>query len=362
ILESFNSLIDVLAERYAYTDLRGLDWEEIRQANLPQVQAADADNDMAAYYIVLYDLAVSIEDAHVSATANANLEATLAWAKRFGQRTAGNVGATVIATSSAMTATEAVDAKIVVLTVGDNTPASDAGWTPGTEIIAVDGQSAAARLAEVPLISGTGVAEVRRAAQAAFFLSFPLSQTVTIGYRLPDAAEVMTATMVTGAYDTGHNEAERAVHTPITYEPVGDYAVVRWSDFVHYIVPKIAVLEEALAIEKNQSAAGMILDLRGNGGGWLELYEIMASYFFTAEQPMATHVFDWYYYDATVGDLVKAYAIDYEASAPRPELAYTGPLMILIDENCASACEYFTQHLQLLGRATVVAQYRSEGA
>ncbi|MCB0092459.1 MAG: META domain-containing protein [Caldilineaceae bacterium] len=362
ILESFNSLIDVLAERYAYTELRGLDWEEIRQANLPQVEAADADNDIAAYYILLYDLAISIADAHVSATADSNIEAIVAHAKRFGEQTAGNVGATVIAMSGAMTETEAADDKVVVFSVGDGTPAAEAGWMPGTEIVSVNGQSPAERLAEVPLLRGTGVAEVRRAAQANLFLSFPLSQTVTIGYRLPDASQVMTATMDTGSYDTGQHAAETANHTPITYEPVGGYAIVRWNDFIHYIVPKIAVLEEALAIEKNQSTAGVILDLRGNSGGWLELYEIMASYFFTADQPMATHVFDWYSYDATVGDLVKAYAVDYMASAPRPELAYTGPLVILIDQNCASACEYFTQHLQLLGRATVVAQYRSEGA
>jgi heat shock protein HslJ len=49
-------------------------------------------------------------------------------------------------------------------------------------------------------------------------------------------------------------------------------------------------------------------------------------------------------------------------SAPKPELAYTGPLVVLVDQNCASACEYFSQHLQTLGRATVVGQYSTEGA
>lgn len=362
ILESFNSLIDVLAERYAYTELRDLDWEAIRQTNLPQVEQANADQDIPAYFILLSDLATSIEDAHVAATANINIDAILAWARRFGEQTAGNVGATVIATASAMTATAATEDKIVVFTVGDDTPAAAAGWVPGTELVSINGQAPAARLEEVPLISGTGVAEVRRAAQANFFLSFPLSQTVTIGYRLPDAGEVLTATMTAGSYDNGQRAIETGFRTPVSYEQVGDYAIVRWSDFVHYIVPKIAVLEEALAYEKNQSSAGMILDLRGNSGGWLELYEIMASYFFASDDPMATHVFDWYYYDANVGDLVKAYAVDSMASAPQPELAYTGPLVILIDQSCASACEYFTQHLQLLGRATVVAQYRSEGA
>ena len=35
---------------------------------------------------------------------------------------------------------------------------------------------------------------------------------------------------------------------------------------------------------------------------------------------------------------------------------------MLVDNKCASACEYFSQHLQKLGRATIVGQYASEGA
>ena len=74
ILESFNSLIDTLKVRYAYTDLRKLDWEAIRAKYLPQVEKADAAKDMGAYYVALYDLAVSLRDGHVSASAGSNAE------------------------------------------------------------------------------------------------------------------------------------------------------------------------------------------------------------------------------------------------------------------------------------------------
>jgi heat shock protein HslJ len=49
-------------------------------------------------------------------------------------------------------------------------------------------------------------------------------------------------------------------------------------------------------------------------------------------------------------------------SAPKPELAYTGPLMVLVDGKCASACEYFSQTLQKLGRAQIMGQYTTDGA
>ena len=364
LVESYNSLIDLLAERYAYTELRGLDWQQIRQAYLPQVEEADANDDIAAYFVAIDALALSIEDAHVAATAFGNIDAVVAKAEAQAERTAGNVGASVIAVSDEMTPTVGPGDKVVVFTVGDESPAAEAGWVPGTEIVSVNGQSVAARYDEIPLPIGTDVDEVQRVYKTGQFLSFPVSQTVTIGYRLPDVIEVMTATMMTGAYDTGSVEgaAEFMGKTPVSYQQVDSYAVVRWGDFISYVLPKIAVLEEALTWQQGQSSPGVILDLRQNSGGWVELYEMMASYFFTEADPMPTNVFTWSFYDADVGDLVEQYAVDYQLSAPRPELAYTGPLVILIDPLCASACEYFTQHLQTLGRATVVGQYRSTGA
>ena len=77
---------------------------------------------------------------------------------------------------------------------------------------------------------------------------------------------------------------------------------------------------------------------------------------------MPIHVFDWYYFDQDADGLIRKFPQERHLSAPRPELAYTGPLVVLIDESCASACEYFTQHLQLLDRATVIGQYGSKGA
>jgi hypothetical protein len=77
---------------------------------------------------------------------------------------------------------------------------------------------------------------------------------------------------------------------------------------------------------------------------------------------MPYNMFDWYYYDAAAGAQIREYAPKYMLSAPKPELAYTGPLMVLVDGNCASACEYFSQTLQKLGRAQIVGQYATDGA
>ena len=361
VLESFNSLIDLLKKRYAYTELRGLDWDAIRAKYLPEVETADANQDFGAYYLTLHHLAQSIQDAHVGAK-TINLNGVTAQAREYGEQIAGSLGAQAIAVSDPSNPEALPGDTIVVLTVGEDSPAAEAGWVPGTEIVSIDGQPPAARYDTLPLPVSVGTEETARVVKTRLMLSFPLSQTVTLGYRLPHTSEVLTATMTAGDYDTGYNPAPARAQTPITYEQVGDYAVIRWSDFISLVTAKIAVLEEALDQVHSRDHGGVILDLRRNSGGWVQLYETMASYFFTQDKPMPLHVFDWYYYDQTADQLIKSSALDLEVSAPRPELAYTGPVVVLVDELCASACEYFSQHLQTLGRAKVVGQYSSVGA
>gem|GEM_PF-554133 len=363
ILESYNALIDVLKTRYAYTELRALDWEQIRARYLPAVEAADSANDTAAYFVTLKTLAHSIRDAHVAAIPGANVEAIMADAMALGARISGNVGADTIAISDPTDPAAGPAAKTVVRLVGEDTPAAAAGWVPGTEIVSIDGEPVAERYASLPLIKSVGTEEGARVQLAPLVLRFPISQTVVIGYRLPDSAEVMTATMTAGdyAWDAPTPPAAESP-LPITYRQLGDTAVLHWDNFADNMPVKIAVLEEALGRVQGRDNPGVILDMRGNTGGAVALYMTMASYFFAADQPMPSMVFDWYYYDEAAGGLVKEYATDYTLSAPKPELAYTGPLVVLVDQNCASACEYFSQHLETLGRATVVGQYSTEGA
>jgi C-terminal processing protease CtpA/Prc len=368
ILESFNSLIDTLKVRYAYTDLRKLDWEAIRARYLPQVEKADASQDMGAYFIALNELALSLRDGHVSASVGTNaaaVEAFSKWLQEVSAQFAGNLGAQAMAASDPADPALGPTAKIVVKSVGKGTPAEKAGWAPGTEIVTVDGQPVASRFKEIPLLESIGTEEAVRTVQAESMLSFPLSQTVTIGYKLPGAANVLTATMTAGSYPVDSGEAAprpEKFSTAIDYQQFAKYAYLKWGDFLNDEQTKVAVLEEALkALTRNPEPA-LVLDLRGNGGGSVQLYMLMASYFFNTENPMPYNMFDWYFYDATAGTQIREYAPEYLLSAPKPELAYTGPLMVLVDGKCASACEYFSQTLQKLGRAKVVGQYATDGA
>ncbi len=360
ILESYGSLLDLLAERYAYTDYRGLDWRAIRVRYLPAVTAADAKKDYTKYFLILDSLAMSLEDAHVSATARGNLDAAQTLRTLYQTRYGAGIGARGVLLRPSKAEEPGAD-RIVILTVGEDGPAAQAGWKAGTEILTVNGKPTSQWLREIPLSVATGVEEVQQLARSRDFFSFPDGSAVTFTYRQPGEATIREITLTAGDHSDGW-DAQGKIQTPIHLELRGNYVILQWSDFATYILAKIAVLEEAVALAKSHSSAGMILDLRGNLGGYMELYETMASYFFTSEEPMQKHINDEFLFDSDKGAFINIFNTDYLLNAPKPDLAFTGPVLILVDEGCQSSCEYFAEHLQRLGRAQVVGQYSSIGA
>lgn len=373
-VEALNSLIDRLEQRYAFTEFRGIDWEAIRATYVPKMQQAQDANDAMAYYGILNEIALGVNDVHVSvsATGNDSLRAQLLYYVDAATAYGGNLGAAGIAVSADPNNPAAgLEDDLTILTVGATGPAHDAGWVPGTKIVSIDGKTVREHRETVPAwMFGAGFSTPeKKIAQSAGALSFPDGATVTIGFILPGETEVRTATLVAGDFDTGSIQGPVMPGTNLkpeetsTYSELEGYSVIKWADFASDIPERVAVLEAALAAEEGAFyEKGIVLDLRGNGGGWSALYLTMASYFFTADKPMNGHLFDSWDWSDTAGALVRSYSPDYVASSPKPDLAYTGPLAILVDENCASACEFFAQTLQAQGRAIVVGQYATAGA
>ena len=371
-VDAFNALIDRLAERYSFTEVRGIDWEALRAEYGPRIQQAQDDNDLGAYVGALFELAAGVEDAHVSVqplTADA-LGALQQFLAPLAQDYTGNIGAVGTLVTDPTLPNAGPSDIYEIVTVGEGSPAQQAGWTPGTQIVSINGLTVPERLEQIPpwlIGSAISTPEKSRFLSSQALLLFPTGETVTIEYVLPGETEVQSVDLVAGQYDQG----VAAVPQPITsapletstYTDVDGYTVIKWADFEEDIPERIAVLEAALAHQQTvPDSKGIILDLRGNSGGWAALYLTMASYFFTADNPMPTNTFDTWEYDDAAGGLVREATADYVLSSPKPNLAYTGPLSILVDQNCGSSCEFFSQTLQELGRATVFGQYATAGA
>lgn len=349
ILESYNSLIDVLKAQYSYTELRHLDWENIRQTYLPQVQAADAGNDMATYFVVLGDMAMSIQDAHVQVAAK-DSALTVAYVSKILEATSGSFGARVA---------ELSDGRLIITTLDPNGPGAQTGWQFGTEIMSVDGVPIGEQIDTLLYAISESTPEGIRLARLEQALKFPVGTTITVEYRQPGESKLRTATLtaeegfdVAPPFDQNREE--------ISFKKLdGGYGYIQWGAFDDLLY-KLAVWEKFLSTFHD--SPGIVIDLRDNGGGSVALYYTMASFLFTDEQPAAFHWTDSYTYDEQVKDLVREFSADYMLSAPKPELAFSNAVIVLVNENSASSAEFFPQFLQSQDRALIIGEHSTAGA
>lgn len=350
ILESYNSLIDLLKERYSYTELRGLDWEQIRQEYLPRVQAANEAEDFPAYYLALNEMALSIEDAHVYLHSSSPLLPANFYAK-VEEAYGGSLGAKVV---------ELSDGRFVVTYMDPEGPGAQAGWQIGTEIVRVDGVPIGERVDALPLVDSTGNPEVIRLKKTDRALAFPVGTETTIEYRQPEQSDLNSITLTAVEGEDLVVPKPPVEEASISYKQFENGAhYIQWKGFDDELF-KIANWEKFLSVA--QGSPGVIIDLRENVGGSVALLYTLASYLFTAEEPAEIHWFDSYVYDEKVGDLVKEFSTDYKLSSPKPELTFTGAVVVLVGEGSASAAEYFPQFLQHQGRAIAIGEHSTEGA
>ena len=185
---------------------------------------------------------------------------------------------------------------------------------------------------------------------------------MTIEAILPGASAAQSFTLTPGAYALPNPLAPAPATMPIQYQIKSNYGYITWENFTEPLVT-MAVFRQFLAdVKAHPQVKGIVLDMRGNSGGWDLLYLTLASYFFNADNPVSMHWNDQDSYDAGTGELVREAAREFLLSAPQSDLYWGGPVVVLIDQNCASSCEFFTQFLQSSDRVTVIGQYASEGA
>jgi carboxyl-terminal processing protease len=135
-------------------------------------------------------------------------------------------------------------------------------------------------------------------------------------------------------------ESEDAYRTPFNYEKAaGETFVVAMSSFGD---PK----DVALFMKKARGYQSLILDLRGNGGGYVVAIDMLLSWCFDR--------------DVKIG-VEKTRKGDEPEVAKGHKDAYTGRIVVLIDSESASASEVTARVMQIEKRGTVIGD-RSAGA
>lgn len=133
----------------------------------------------------------------------------------------------------------------------------------------------------------------------------------------------------------------------------GGLAYVRFDFFAD---PQYAQDTAAGAMRFSEGAKGLILDLRYNNGGVLEMAQFLMSYLYPAGKEQK--FFDYDYNENGARVQRSQWSL---ASVPGQRLADT-PVVVLTGSTSFSAAEWMAFSLQRLGRATVIGERTSGGA
>jgi carboxyl-terminal processing protease len=200
---------------------------------------------------------------------------------------------------------EQVKQGLRVESVFPRSPASEAGLAPGDLIVSVDGKSIA------------GVS----------------SEVSTEEIKGPEGTEVTIGVKPAGGGRVRELKVERAqISLPVVSSKVtkvngrtlGYVRLISFSEGAH------ALVREAVEKVEKKGAEGIVLDLRGNGGGLLEEAVLTASIFLPKEEVVVT-----------TDSRTQGHAVYKTVGDNLPEV----PVVVLIDRNTASAAEILTAAL-----------------
>ena len=311
-------------EKYYDPKLNGVDWQAVRRKYEPGILTAASDDE---YWEALDRMTGELKDSHT---------------RVHGPKQAAQQRDDVSHTLG-IGFTEIGDA-LVVTSVHAESDAWWAGVRSGMTIVTIEGEPALTRFKRL-------MGEVRNS-------STPWARTRG-AIRKITAGDIGTSVSMTVARHAAAGDASEISVTmkrrkfgipPVTVSRIlpSGFGYVRFSNFQGSL--QGGILD---AIERMKNTPGMIVDLRNNGGGSLGMANTLISKFLS-ERTKGARVLTR---DNKPIKVVFIPVIQLETElGGNKEDAYTKPLVVLTNENSASASEVFSSTLQDLGRATVSGQ------
>lgn len=146
-------------------------------------------------------------------------------------------------------------------------------------------------------------------------------------------------------------EAEKKYNFGFTRVEIRDdnVAYIRITEFMH---PKRSMQTAVAAMKLVENSDNLIVDLRGNGGGYPGIMEYVLNHYFEGE-PIEL---------STTKSSKGENHVTFTSDLIYGKLRVGTPLYVLIDEKTASAAEYFAYTLQAFKRAVIVGRPSAGGA
>lgn len=210
------------------------------------------------------------------------------------------------------------EGRLTILSVFPGSPAAVAGLLPNDVIIDADGTTLTG------LESSNAMALIRG----------PAGTSVRLTVERPGDTESFVVDV----------ERQPIITPAVVYEPVAEGAV-GWIRIGIFGDKTTGQLDEALEKAKADKVSGIVLDLRGNGGGWVASAQEVIGRFVPDDRGPAL------FEDQQPGNE--------DPLAPKPIInggvaAYDIPTIVLVNEGTASAAEIVAGALRQYGRAQIV--------
>ncbi len=345
--DAFDAMIELFRKEYAYTEFKHIDWDAEKATFRPLFEEAEANHDNTAYQLALFEFIGSIPDGHLGTSAFPQ--------DRYNQETAGGLG---------MAIRELDDGRTIVNFLTPGGPAETAGIQLRAEIVAINGTPINDVVnSDVPWSGPFSTEHVRRLQQLRYALRFPLGTTVEVTYKNPGDADASTVTLTaTDERDSlrfsSFSSGLTGTELPLEYHVLdsGNMYVKIYSFFDNQLLT-IQLWERMIQYLNDNQVAGLIIDMRQNGGGSGFLAEQMAAYFFDKELDLGNTA----YYDNSTGKFEIDPDLEQKFFPPPENLRYHGPIAVLVGPYCASACEHFSHYMTLQDRAQIVGMYPTGG-
>jgi len=352
--EAFERLHARMSEAYPFTEWKDMDWNVLYAQTAPRIAEAESLGDREIYYLALREYIRAVPDGHVAIGGeDLGLRA---------EAIGGGYGLAIIGLD---------DGRVVAHILLDDSPAARAGMIWGAEILTWSGLQVDDAIAQTPTLWANptwATLERRYLDQCRYLVRAPQGTSVVVTFLNPgetapreatlvaedDALEALTRTLPL------EREALRALFTPPIRAEVlsSGYGYITISGFMPTLGgPRPAqIVDRAMADFVAQDVQGIIIDVRGNGGGLDALVPQIVGHFY--DEP------GFYEYVAAYDPETGQHDIDPEQTLtiePRAPF-FSGTVMVLVDSDTASTAEGIPLAIRRLPQGHVVGIHGTNGS
>jgi len=350
--EAFETLHTSTSQEYPFTEWKAIDWDSLYARTAPRIAQAETENDPEAYYLALREYVFAFHDGHAQLGG-----------PDFGLREeaiAGGYGLSIVGLD---------DGRVIAGILLENGPAARAGMAWGAEILSwndIPIEEALSQSSTIWAEFPPATAEAQRLEQYHYLTRDPVGTEVSITFRNSgdDTPQTIRLTAEADQLETlnadlpAEKDLKAMFLAPIQYETLPDgYGYMKITGFMPTLggLNPAGIADRAIEAFIEADVHGIIIDVRGNGGGLDALVPQIVGHFYS--EP------GFYEYVSCRSENGE-FRIDPEQTLtiePRSP-HFSGPVVVLVDKYTASTAEGIPLAIQPLPQGYVVGIYGTNGS